>query len=234
MAAVLACGPGAWISHDSAAWAYRLLDEPVEIHVSVTEGRRPRARGVRVHRRTSLRSEEFTWRQGIPMTTPIATIVDLAASGAHDVEAIVNEADIRHLCTPETLRSAVGRMPGRPGTGTLRALLDRRTFRLTRSRLERLFLPIARAAGLPKPLTRQWVNGFEVDFYWPDLGLVVETDSLRYHRTATQQTKDMVRDQRHTAAGLTCLRFSHYQVAFEKAYVRETLATVAQRLAYGV
>jgi very-short-patch-repair endonuclease len=75
------------------------------------------------------------------------------------------------------------------------------------------------------------VNGFEVDFWWPELGLVVETDSLRYHRTAIHQTKDMLRDQRHTAAGLTCLRFSHWQVAHEREYVRRTLEAVARRLA---
>ena len=61
------------------------------------------------------------------------------------------------------------------------------------------------------------VNGFEVDFYWPDLGLVVETDGWRYHRTPSAQTRDALRDQTHTASGLTPLRFSHYQVKYEPA-----------------
>jgi very-short-patch-repair endonuclease len=74
------------------------------------------------------------------------------------------------------------------------------------------------------------VNGFKVDFHWPDLGLVVETDGLRYHRTPTQQMKDRVRDQAHAAAGLTCLRFTHAQVRFEPDRVRATLAAVARRL----
>ena len=100
-------------------------------------------------------------------------------------------------------------------------MLDRRTFRLTDSELERRFLPLARAAGLPVPLTRQRVNGFEVDFFWPDLGLVVETDGLRYHRTPAQQARDRLRDQAHTAAGLTPLRFTHAQVRFEPGHVRE-------------
>ncbi len=74
------------------------------------------------------------------------------------------------------------------------------------------------------------VNGFEVDFYWPDLGLVVETDGLRYHRTPSAQSRDALRDQTHTAAGLTPLRFSHYQVKYEPGYVREILARTADTL----
>ena len=110
------------------------------------------------------------------------------------------------------------------------ALLDRHTFRLTDSELEVRFLAIVRQAGLPLPMTRQRVNGFRVDFYWPSLGLVVETDGLRYHRTPAQQARDLVRDQAHIAAGMTPLRFTHAQVRFESASVRETLVSVASRL----
>ena len=63
------------------------------------------------------------------------------------------------------------------------------------------------------PLTGQRVNGFKVDFWWPELRLVVETDGLRYHRTPAQQTRDRLRDQAHLAAGLTCLRFTHARSA---------------------
>jgi very-short-patch-repair endonuclease len=108
----------------------------------------------------------------------------------------------------------------------LRELLDRHDITLTDSELERRFLPIARRAGLPPPLTQQDVNGFRVDFYWPELGLVVETDGLRYHRTPAQQAKDRHRDQAHAAAGLTALRFTHGQVVREAEYVEETLAAV--------
>jgi very-short-patch-repair endonuclease len=142
----------------------------------------------------------------------------------------VNEADVRGLCDPDALRAALEMLPRRGGKATLRTLLDRRTFRLTRSRLERLFLPIAERAGLPRPLTRQHVNGFEVDFSWPELGLVVETDGLRYHRTPQQQARDRLRDQAHAAAGLTCLRFTHDQVAYEPARVEATLSAVGRRL----
>ena len=68
---------------------------------------------------------------------------------------------------------------------------------------------------------RRWtgvrLNGFKVDFYWPGLGLVVETDGLRYHRRPAQQAADRVRDQAHTAAGLTPLRFTHAQIRFDRA-----------------
>ncbi len=84
-------------------------------------------------------------------------------------------------------------------------------------------------AGLPRPMTQQNVNGFRVDFFWPELRLVVETDGLRYHRTATQQSRDWVRDQRHVAAGLVALRFTHFQVTFETSQVIDTLRRVAER-----
>ena len=112
----------------------------------------------------------------------------------------------------------------------MRELLSERTFRLTDSELERRFLGLVREAGLPMPLTRQRLNGFRVDFVWPDLGLVVETDGLRYHRTAAQQARDRQRDQAHPAAGLTPLRFTHAQVRFEAGYVRFTLVAVVCRL----
>jgi very-short-patch-repair endonuclease len=110
-------------------------------------------------------------------------------------------------------------------------LLDRRTFTLTDSQLERRLLPLARRAGLPRPRTGVLVNGFKVDFFWPHIGLIVETDGLRYHRTPAQQLRDRLRDQAHTAAGLTTLRFTHAQVAFDACHVQDTLSTVAERLA---
>ncbi len=74
------------------------------------------------------------------------------------------------------------------------------------------------------------VNDFEVDFYWPDLRLVVETDGWRYHRTPAAQTRDALRDQVHTASGLTPLRFSHWQVKHEPAHVVGILRATASRL----
>ena len=110
-----------------------------------------------------------------------------------------------------------------PGVKTLRTMLDRHTFRLTDSDLEIFFRPLALAAGLPVPLTKQWVLGYEVDFCFPDHDLIVETDGLRYHRTPAQQARAAKRDQTHTAAGLRVLRFTHWQIAHAADEVTDVL-----------
>jgi very-short-patch-repair endonuclease len=166
------------------------------------------------------------------VTDPTRTLVDRATElGARALEREVNEADKHDLVDPEELRAALDSYRGEPGVRPLREMLDRRTFRLSDTDLEVLFRPIAHRAGLPVPLTKQIVNGFEVDFFWPGLGLVVETDGLRYHRTASAQARDRLRDQTHTAAGLTQLRFTHDQVKHEPDYVRQVLSSTARRLA---
>jgi very-short-patch-repair endonuclease len=185
-----------------------------------------------VHRRAGLREMDVEMRDGIPITAPAQTLIDLAAtSGPGQVERLVNEADRLDLVDPLTLRNALGAYRGQRGVGRLRAVLDPRFFRPTRSGLERRFLRLADRAGLSVPLTREWVNDFEVDFYWPDLGLVVETDGAKYHRTPARQTRDRRRDQAHTVAGLTQLRFTEAQIDFEAPYVIDTLRGVAARLA---
>jgi very-short-patch-repair endonuclease len=146
------------------------------------------------------------------------------------LEAAINEADKLNLVDPERLRSALGQVGRRPGVGVLRKVLDYRTFTLTQSQLERMLLPIARRAGLDKPATSVWVHGFLVDFLWQELGLVVETDGLRYHRTPQQQARDRVRDQSLTATGLTVLRFTRAQVRYEPEYVKGKLRQVAEQL----
>lgn len=177
-------------------------------------------------------AREITTRHGIPVTTPVQTLIDMALRlDRRGIERAINEADKYDLVHPPELREALEARVGEPGVARLREILDRRTFRLTKEELERRFLPLAAKAGLPVPLTGQWVNEFEVDFYWPDLGLVVETDGLRYHRTPAEQARDRLRDQAHTAAGLTQLRFTHEQVRYEPDYVRKILAQTASRLA---
>jgi very-short-patch-repair endonuclease/predicted transcriptional regulator of viral defense system len=233
MGAVLCCGAGAVLSHASAAalWEIRSTRRR-EIEVSVPVGVRRRRAGIVVHRRVALGASEKTQRHGIPVTTPIATLIDLAARlHSNQLEAAINEADKHDLTDPETLRTALDEVvTPRPGAATLRRTLDRRTFTLTDSELERRFLPLARRAGLPRPETGRRLNGFRVDFYWPDLRLVVETDGLRYHRTPAQQARDRLRDQAHAAAGLTPLRFTHAQIRHDPGHVRATLAAVGRRL----
>jgi hypothetical protein len=232
MSAVLACGSDAVLSDESAAglWGIRPVQTKCRISVTVPPDRRCGRPGVVVHHRT-LASRDLAVCDRIPVTSPIRTLVQLALSlGSRQLEAAVNEADKLGLVDPETLRTVLEQLAGEPGVPRLRGMLDRHTFALTDSELERGFLPLARRAGLPVPLTGHRLNGFRVDFFWADLGLVVETDGLTYHRTPVAQVRDRLRDQRHTAAGLTCLRFTHWQIAHERSYVVATLEAVARRV----
>jgi hypothetical protein len=103
----------------------------------------------------------------------LQTFLDLATvAGPTTVERAINEADKLDVIDADSLRRALDDHPGEPGIRHLRAILDKHTFRLSDDELERLFRPIAAAAGLPTPLTKQIVNEFEVDFFWPNLGLV--------------------------------------------------------------
>jgi very-short-patch-repair endonuclease len=236
MAAVLACGEAAALSHASAAALLRIAeDRRGLIDVSVRRHCDLRRPGLRVRVRRRLSASDVTERHGIPVTTPVRTLIDLATElPPNRLERAVNEADKRDLVDSESLRAALEAHAGEPGVRPLRLLLDQRAFRLSDSELETLFRPLAASAGLPTPLTKATVNDFEVDFYWPTLGLVVETDGWRYHRTPSAQTRDALRDQTHTASGLTPLRFSHYQVKYEPDHVHDvltrTLANLRPRL----
>jgi very-short-patch-repair endonuclease len=169
--------------------------------------------------------------EGIPVTTPLRTMIDLAGClTTKQLETAINEADKLDLIGADDLQTAVAADSPATGVRKLRELLDARSFVLTDSVLERRFARIARRAGLGKPLTRRMVAGHRADFYWPKLGLVVETDGLRYHRTPVQQAKDRKRDQAYATAGLTPLRVTHAQVQFEPDDVVETLRAIATRL----
>ena len=244
MAAVLACGTGAVLSHDSAAtlWGMRGTNtgtegqrvRPPMIHVSVPSNRSRRLDGIRSHRRRQLGHAELAQREGIPVTTPARTLIDLATIlQPSELEEAVNAADKLGLIDPEQLRQKVDHRHGTDGVKALRRLLDRQTFSLTDSELERRFLQLTRRAGLPVPKTQQRIEGFRVYFVWPELRLVVETDGLRYHRTAAQQAKDRLRDQALVAAGLTVLRFTHAQVVFEPSRAVEILRAVLKSISKG-
>jgi very-short-patch-repair endonuclease len=235
MAAVLACGgPGiAALSHSSAAALFKIgVERAAAIEVSRRSPDEIRPSGIRVHRRPALRDGWYGFYEGIPVTSPVQTLIDLAARhGAWGMERAMNEADHLGLVGTDDLRRALDEHPGEPGVARLRAIIDRATFRYTRSDLEQAFLPLARRAGLAAPRTSVWVSGHEVDFHFPDLDLVVEADSLTYHRTAAEQRRDHERDQAHTAAGLWTLRFTHGQIRYEPERVVRTLrASVAHRL----
>jgi very-short-patch-repair endonuclease len=227
MAAVLACGgPGvAALSHSSAAALFKIgTEQAAAIEVSRCSPDPIRTPGIRVHRRPALRDGWYGFYEGIPITSPVQTLIDLATRhGRVAMERAMNEADKLGLVRTDDLRTALDDHPGEPGVARLRLIIDRATFCFTRSELERAFLPLLRQAGLPGPQTSVVVNDYEVDFYLPDLGLVIETDGLTYHRTPAEQKKDRERDQAHTASGLTCLRFTHGQIKYDPDHVLRTL-----------
>jgi very-short-patch-repair endonuclease len=227
LAAVFTSGDEAVVSHLSAAALWRIVPScGGVIQISVPSTRRARRRrGIRICRRRT--PPDATTHMGIPLTTPAQTIIDVAARVSEAaLERMINEADKLDLLYPAQLREIAEGRPG-PGPKRVRELLDRQTFVLTQSELERLFVPLARRAGLPPPETQARVNGFKVDFYFSELDLVVETDGGRFHRTPAQQTRDRLRDQAHLAAGLKPLRFSHSQINFHPDHVVATLRAVA-------
>jgi very-short-patch-repair endonuclease len=194
MAAVLACGAGAVLSHLSAAHLWRLLDSRGgAIHVSVPgAGGRARRRGVRVHRRRSLDAETVTCRHNIPVTTPAQTI-----------------ADLKRLTSPAQLRQAIrqaevlGRRTGLQATEP------------TRSELEHLFLRLCEHHRLQMPEVNVRVGPYEVDFLWREQRLIVETDGYRYHRGSQAFENDHQRDLVLRGAKLDVLRITFRQVTKE-------------------
>jgi hypothetical protein len=233
MAAVLACGSDAVLSHRSAAGLWGIgYEEPGRIDVSIRRRSTLERTGIKVRSRPKLPERSVVSRFGIPVTHPVQTLIDLATElKPMRLERAVNQADVHDLVDPEALRRSLDGYVGMPGVKTLRTMLDRHTFRLSDSDLEILFRPLARAAAFPPPLSKHWVLGYEVDFFFPDHGLIVETDGLRYHRTPAQQARMVKRDQKHTAAGFRVLRFTHWQIAHAPTEVTQVLRAIRPHLA---
>jgi hypothetical protein len=225
-------GAGTALSHRSAAALLGIGAEHRDrIDLSARQPQSVRRPGLLVRRRPSLRATEIVVVDGLPVTSPVQTLIDLATElGSIAIERAVNDADKRDLVDPEALRISLDDHGGEPGVRPLRKVLDRLTFRLSDSDLEIYFRTIAASAGLPSPLSKQRVNRFEVDFFWPNLGLIVETDGLRYHRTPSAQKRDALRNRTHVLAGMTPLRFTHYEVRYEPHRVRRDLIRAAALL----
>lgn len=229
-AALLACAPGAALSHSAGAEFWRFGPRAPELEVSICPPRAIKHPGLRIHRTTTLTAPEIRTVEGIAVTDPLRTLVDLAPRWKHQrIDDAIERISQINLRSPPQLLDQLDQRAPIPGSGIVREVLTRWTISLTDTQLERRVLPIAKRAGLPEPLSQQWVNGHRVDFYWPELRLVVEADSLRYHRTAARQTADAKRDQAHVAAGLTPLRFSHAQITYEPDSVERALREFARR-----
>jgi len=230
MAAVLAAGPAAVLSHASAAALWDLRRSSAVL-IDVTTRRTGRARpGLRIHRPRTLRPDETTTKDAIPVTTPARTILDLAATlhTAH-LENVLDRNEILELTDHPSLAALAGAHPGHRGAGKLLATLD--TYdagrELTRSGLEVLFRRVCHDHGLPTPRVNTSVQGKEVDFLFEHARLIVETDSWRYHKTRRAFEHDRARDVTTTRAGYRTLRFTDRQLTDDPhsvaAAIRATL-----------
>jgi very-short-patch-repair endonuclease len=213
-AAVLAAGDGAALSHATAAAAWELRPAGGgAIHVTVPghAGRRRRP-GLRIHRSITLDATDVTTHQGIPITTPTRTIVDLARTLKHrQLERLIDAADQRHLVDFDVLRETPG--------ASLQAVLRTYAPAPTRSELERRFLQLCDDHAIPRPETNTRIEGFEVDFVWRERRLIVEVDGYAYHRSPRAFEADRERDVALTLAGWRVMRFTWRHITERPAWV---------------
>jgi predicted transcriptional regulator of viral defense system len=214
MAAVLACGPGAALSHLSAATLWQIWRRRATgTDVSVPRQRRPR-NGIRLHCCRRLDPRDVTRRDGIPVTTVPRTLVDLAdVLTPEQLANVIHEAAFRNRFDPAATRAAMSRANGRRNLAALeRALaLNAQGSAGTKSTLEDRFLDLIHASGLPVPLPNAGVQTrsgrIEVDFLWPDRRLCVEIDGPG-HRRARTTREDRQRDEALKSAGHEVIRFT--------------------------
>jgi very-short-patch-repair endonuclease len=194
LAAVLACGNGAALSHRSAAALWEMLPTPpgpINVTVPGNSGR-ARRRGISLHRSLTLTGSVTARRSGVPVTAPIRTLADLRRTVPRAVfqRALRRAFDLR-LITADALG---------PDSN------------LTRSELERLFLRLCRRHRLPRPEVNVRVGPYEVDFLWRDCSVIVETDGFRHHGSRAAFESDRARDAHLQALGYRVLRFTYRQV----------------------
>ena len=229
IAAVLACGPSALLSHGSAAGLHRLPlpgspDGRTEV-VVVQAFRRPGGT-VRVRRLTRLDPADRAVVEAVPVTSPPRTLLDLAARvRARTLEQAVAWADREGLATRSALEAVVARYPETRGAAPLRALLaSGRAPAFVRSEAEERFLALVRRAGLPRPRVNVILERMEVDFFWPAERLVVEVDGRAHHAHDDAFERDRRRDAALTAAGYRVMRATWRQVSRHPETVLVTLA----------
>ena len=217
MAAVLAGGPGAALSHRSAAACWDLLgDSPARPDVT-TAGSRRGVAGIRLHRSRSLDARDTTMHRGIAITSLARTLLDLATvAPRHRLERALAQAERMRLYDHRAITELLVRANGHRGRATLAQATSREP-QLTRSDLEARFLHIVRDAGLPEPLTNFSLAApdhprLEVDLYWPAHRLIVELDGYETHGTRRAFESDRRRDAALQAAGYRVLRFTHRDV----------------------
>jgi len=220
MAAVLAIGDDAVLRQRSAAVLWNVRErEPARIEIAAPqEHRRP---GITVQR-TLLPPDERDEHEGIPVTTPARTLLDLAAVlDEHELARACERAEALRLGSPTSLQDLVDRYHRRPGTPAIRRLLEagRLTPTRTRSELERRFITLLDAENLPRPLVNERLGEIEPDFRWTEQRVIVELDGFETHGTRAAFERDRARDRELQAAGWRVIRVTRRQLRDEPARV---------------
>jgi very-short-patch-repair endonuclease len=226
LAAVLAVGPGAALSHRAAAALHGIRESDGAVDVTMT--RRVRTRGVVVHHTTTLHASDVTTRSGIPVTTVARTLVDLSrVLPAESVAKLVRELDrlgrLDAAALREALRTSRRQDPGPRALTAALAEHERLATSLTLSELEDRFLVLLDAENLPRPLTNHRIEGMRVDAAWPKERLVFELDGWAYHRDRAAFQTDRARDVALVRAGWNVVRFTHTDVVDRPAHIGDSL-----------
>jgi very-short-patch-repair endonuclease len=231
-AALLACGEHAALSHHSAALLWNLIPHgDRSIHVTIRGRHGAHPDGVHVHRTNRLTLGEVRIEQSLPVTSPARTLIDIATDlDEQTFWWAVNEARVQKLVTERELEAAAAAARGSRGAPILAALLkSQKEPAITRSHAEKRFLWLIRAAQLPTPRANVRLHGSSVDAYWPDLGVVLEVQSHKFHSSRTAIEKDARKSAKLTAAGLIVVYVTWRQM-FDEPYA--VVARVAQALAH--
>ena len=208
------------LSHTTAAAAWEMLQTNSGlIHVTIPGAAgRERRTGIRIHRSVTFESHDTTTHRGIPITTPIRTVLDVAATlEGRRLEQLLDRAE-RRLDFAE-LQQRLAAHPTRPGSPSLRAVLSHYVVgsAVTRSELEEMFLRLCDDHGLPRPEVNICIEGMECDFVWWDARLIVEVDGFAFHRS--RFAADRERDVVLKLAGWEVLRFAYEHVADRPRWV---------------
>lgn len=233
LAAVLACGDGAFLSHGPAGQLLGIIDgrERFALHVSLTGRVDRRPAGIVTHRPRSLSAADTTIRHAIPTTSATRTVFDLASRlSPLQTRRAFEQAEKRGLDRIR-LAALLAAQPNRKGAGVIRLLLADRVLPLaeTRSRLEELLLEICRDHGLPLPAANVPLLGYEVDFLWPAARFVVEVDGGG-HLDRPQRDRDNARDLELGRAGHLVRRYTYSALADRDAVAAEIVAILVERL----
>jgi very-short-patch-repair endonuclease len=239
IAAVMACGPGAVLSHLDAAALWRIYDGiGARIHVTTITRSPRRLPDVQVHRPRRPHPDDVTVKDGIPVTTVARTLVDLTDLLSRDrILRALREADYLRLLDLDALDAAVQRAHGRKRLSVLKQALAHHTpGEIVRGELEHRFLELVREAGLPKPETNVKVQTrrriYEIDCLWREHHVAVELDGRAAHARTLAFEEDRARDAALNATGLRPLRFTWFRVRTDPGEViAELEATIAQAAA---